>query len=45
MFYITLMNKKGVKFTKKYDSYYIYNKNLIKYTHAKNLTIISYGEE
>ena len=44
MFYIKLLNNKNEKFIKKYNSYYIYNKDLIKYKHAKNLQIISYGQ-
>ncbi len=44
MFEIILINKKGEKFIKEYNSYYIYNKDLTKYKHAKNVQIISYGQ-
>lgn len=45
MYEIVLMNDRGEKFTKKYDSYYLYTKALIKYKHSKKLRIISYGKE
>lgn len=43
MFYIKLLNKNGKSFTKKYNSYYLYNKALIKYKYSKQLKILSYG--
>ena len=43
MFEIVLINEKGEKFSKKYNSYYLYNKDLIKYKHSKKLKIVSYG--
>lgn len=44
MYEIVLMNEKGERFKKTYTSYYFYNKDLIKYKHAKRLTIVSYGK-
>lgn len=43
MFEIKLLNEYGKCFTKTYNSYYLYNKDLIKYKHSKNLKIVSYG--
>lgn len=43
MFYIKLLNKNGKSFTKKYNSYYLYTKALIKYKYSKQLKILSYG--
>lgn len=43
MFEIVLMNNKGEKFTKKYESYYLWQKDLQKYKYSKKLKIISYG--
>lgn len=42
MFIIKLLNKDTNKmFEKKYNSFYIYNKELCKYRHSKKLQIIS----
>ena len=43
MFYIKLLNNRNEKFIKDMIII-IYNKDLIKYKHAKNLQIISYGQ-
>ena len=44
MYEIKLMNEKGETFAKTYNSYYLYNKDLIKYKHSKKLKILYYGE-
>ena len=44
MYEIKLLNEKGETFVKRYDSYYLYNKALIKYKHSKKLKILYYGE-
>ena len=43
MYEIKLLNKDGKSFTKKYNSYYLFNKALNKYKHSKVLKILSYG--
>lgn len=45
MYYIKLLNNNGKSFLKEYSSYYLYNKDLIKYKHSNKLKIISYGEK
>lgn len=44
MYEITLINENGKRFTKTFDSYYLYNKALIKYKHSKKLVVVSYGK-
>lgn len=44
MYEIKLLNETGKSFTKTYISYYLYNKDLIKFKHSKKLKILSYGE-
>jgi hypothetical protein len=44
MYEIKLLNEKGETFVKTYTSYYLYNKDLIKYKHSKKLKILRYGE-
>lgn len=43
MYEITLLNEKGEKFSLTYNSYYLYNKALIKYKKSKKIKLISYG--
>lgn len=43
MFEIVLINEKGERFSKKYNSYYLYNKALNKLKYSKKLKILSYG--
>lgn len=43
MFFIKLLNNYGETFTKKYESYYFYYQDLIKFKHSKKLRIISNG--
>ena len=43
MFFIKLMNNHGEIFTKKYESYYFYYKDLVKFKHTNKLRIISNG--
>lgn len=43
MFFIKLINNYGKIFTKKYESYYFYYQDLIKFKHSKRLKIISNG--
>ena len=43
MFEIVLINNKGEKFSKKFDSYYLYESFLNKVKYSKELTLISYG--
>lgn len=46
MYCITLLViATGKTFTKTYDEYYWYEKDLIKYQHSKKLRIISHWEE
>lgn len=42
MYEITLMNKAGIKFTKRFANEYLFNKYLNKIKHSKTLKIISY---
>lgn len=44
MYEIKLMNEKGETFSKKFSSYYLYTKALIKYKYSKRLKILYYGE-
>lgn len=41
MFYVTLLNEKGVKFEKQFKEYYHWKKFLNKVKYSKKLTIIS----
>lgn len=43
MFEIVLLNKNGEKFSKKFESYYLFEKFLNKVKHSKNLTLVSFG--
>lgn len=43
MYEIILLNKNGERFTKKFNSEYLYNKYLNKAKYSKTLTILSYG--
>lgn len=43
MYEIVLINEKGQKFTKQFNSEYLFNKFLNKAKHSKKLTIVSYG--
>ena len=44
MYEIILLNNNGDKFTKTFNSEYLYNKFLNKTKYSKNLTILSYGK-
>lgn len=44
MFEVILLNEKGEKFTKKFDSYYLYQKFLNKVKRSKKLVLIGYGD-
>lgn len=45
MFKIKLLDKTTNKvFEKTYDSYYLYNKDLIKYKHSKKLKVLATEE-
>ena len=44
MFEAVLLNEKGEKFTKTFDSYYLFKKFLNKVKRSKKLKLISYGE-
>ena len=43
MFEIVLLNKNGEKFTKKFNSYFLFEKYLNKVKHSKVLKLISFG--
>lgn len=43
MFEIILINERGERFAKKYNSYFLYQKALNKYKHSKKIKIVSYG--
>lgn len=43
MYEIVLLNKEGEKFSKFFNSEFLYNKFLAKVKHSKTLTLISYG--
>ena len=44
MYQIVLLNKNGEKFSKKFNSLYLYRKFLSKIKKSKTLTLISYGK-
>ena len=45
MYQITLLNKNiGERFTKYYDSYYLWQKALNKMKYSKKIEILSYGK-
>lgn len=44
MYEIILLNNNGDKFTKTFNSEYLYNKFLNKAKYSKELTILSYGK-
>ena len=43
MYFIKLLNNYGETFTKRYNSYYVYYQDLIKFRHTNKLKIISNG--
>ena len=43
MYFIKLQNNYGETFVKKYESYYFYHQDLIKFRHTNKLRIISNG--
>lgn len=43
MYEIILLNEKGEKFTKKFNSEYLYRKFLNKTKYSKKLKVLSYG--
>lgn len=43
MYEIILLNKNGEKFTKKFNSEYLYRKFLNKAKHSKKIKVLSYG--
>lgn len=43
MYEVVLINEKGQKFTKEFDSEYLFKKFLNKAKRSKKLTIVSYG--
>lgn len=43
MYEIILLNNAGKKFSKKFDSEYLFNKFLNKVKHSKKLKILYYG--
>lgn len=43
MFFIKLINNYGETFVKRYESYYFYYQDLIKFRHTNKLRIISNG--
>ena len=43
MFEIILLNEKGEKFSKKFESYYLFEKFLNKVKHSRKLTLVSFG--
>lgn len=44
MFEIILLNEKGEKFSKKFESYYLFEKFLNKVKHSRKLTLVSFGK-
>lgn len=44
MYEIIILNKNGDKFSKKFNSEYLFNKYLNKVKYSKTLTLISYGK-
>ena len=45
MYEVVLINEKGQKFSKEFNSEYLFNKFLNKVKHSKKLTIVSYGKK
>ena len=43
MYFIVLINEKGERFKKEFNSEYLYNDFLNKAKRSKKLTIVSYG--
>lgn len=43
MYFIKLLNNYGETFVKRYNSYYVYYQDLIKFRHTNKLKIISNG--
>lgn len=44
MYEVVLINEKGQKFTKEFDSEYLFRKFLNKAKRSKKLTVIGYGK-
>lgn len=45
MYEVILINEKGQKFTKEFDSEYLFRKFLNKAKCSKKLTVVSYGRK
>ena len=45
MYEVVLLNENGQKFSKEFNSEYLFNKFLNKAKRSKKLTIISYGKK
>lgn len=45
MYEIILMNEKGQKFKKEFESPYLFNKFLQKVKRSKKLTVLGYGKK
>lgn len=45
MFYITAINQRGERFTKRFDNYREWKKQIQKIRHSKDLTFCSCGQE
>ena len=45
MYEIILINEKGERFTKEFNSSYLFNKFLQKVKRSKKLTILGYGKK
>lgn len=45
MFEVVMLNEKGEKFSKFFNSYYLYEKFLNKVKRSKKLQLVSYGEK
>ena len=43
MYEVVLINDKGERFKKQFESEYLFRKFLIKAKHSKKLTVVSYG--
>lgn len=44
MYEVVLLNKKGEKFSKEFNSEYLYRNFLNKAKRSKDLTVVSYGK-
>ena len=45
MYEVVLINEKGQKFTKEFNSKYLFNKFLNKAKRSKKLTVVAYGKK